>query len=57
MKRIAYKSKAQQDIVYSLLYQLYSHNEVAIQLEECRLVPTFDTSIRDDLEFYAPQIL
>jgi hypothetical protein len=57
MKRITYKSKATQDIVYSLLFQLYSHEEVAIQLEECRLIPTFDTPIRDDLEFYTPQVM
>ena len=39
------------------LLKLYAHKSGAIQeLENCRINPDFSTKIRNDLEFYIPQL-
>mmetsp|Transcript_33658 Transcript_33658/g.51949 ORF Transcript_33658/g.51949 Transcript_33658/m.51949 type:complete len:91 (+) Transcript_33658:475-747(+) len=39
------------------LIKLYAHRPEAIrELESCRINPDFNSNIRNDLEFYIPQI-
>jgi len=44
------------DHVYKILLELYSHNDAVAELEQCKISPKSKDVIRDDLEFYIPQL-
>lgn len=44
------------DYVYHTLLDLYSHKPAIEELENCRISPDFNRKVRDDLEFYVPQL-
>ena len=48
--------KATKDQIYTLLLDLYSHKPVVEDLGKCRISPDFNSTIREDLEFYIPQL-
>lgn len=52
------KKKINKGAVYLALLDLYAHSENGIEeLSVCRLDPDFDSNIREDLEFYIPQLV
>lgn len=44
------------DHSYTVLLDLYSHKSIESDIKDCKLSPDNDSVIRDDLEFYIPQL-
>ena len=46
----------QHESAYRTLLKLFCHENAIPRLVHCRINPNFNHPIRDDLEFYVPQI-
>lgn len=53
--RLKFHKKQEQSQIYTILLDLYSHKPSVEELVTCKISPTSD-GIRDDLEFYIPQL-
>lgn len=50
------KKEVKFDNIYTILLDLYSHKSINLAIKECKLEPDSKYDIRDDLEFYIPQL-